>query len=142
MRKILAAAAIAGSVTIAGLAAAPAAQAATSTAASTVSSTATAIAGSQGSWGKYYSSNHKAYTYGKTYKYGGKVYTHWYGKEYSPKYGYVWFKYYAGGKWYKFSHRWNGSYDATWSGKGIKKIYTYTCWGGKSKYCGPSHRIY
>ncbi|GAA1678996.1 hypothetical protein GCM10009733_089800 [Nonomuraea maheshkhaliensis] len=141
MRKILAAAAIAGSVTIAGLAAAPAAQAATGTAAGTVSSTATAT-GSQGSWGKYYSSNHKAYTYGKTYKYGGKVYTHWYGKEYSPKYGYVWFKYYSGGKWYKFSHRWNGSYDATWSGKGIKKIYTYTCWGGKSTYCGPSHRIY
>ncbi|MEV4069571.1 hypothetical protein ACGFJC_16825 [Nonomuraea fuscirosea] len=140
MRKILAAAAIAGSVTVAGLAAAPAAQAATSTAGSTASSTA--AAGSQGSWGKYYSSNHKAYTYGKTYKSYGKVYTHWYGKEYSPKYGYVWFKYYAGGKWYKFSHRWNGSYDTTWSGKGIKKIYTYTCWGGKYKYCGPSHRIY
>ncbi|GAA2215447.1 hypothetical protein GCM10009850_109150 [Nonomuraea monospora] len=132
MRKLLAATALAGSMAFAGLAVAPAAQAATTASASTASA----------SWGKYYSSNNKAYTYGKTYKSGSKVYTHWYGKEYSPKHGYVWFKYYSGGKWHKFYRHWNGSYDATWSGKGIKKIYTWTCWGGKYKYCGSQHRIW
>ncbi|MFB4282957.1 hypothetical protein ACBJ59_47190 [Nonomuraea sp. MTCD27] len=136
MRKVLAAAAFAGSIAVTGLAVAPAAQATTAT------TTATQATGSMGSWGKYYSSNNKAYTYGKTYKSGKKVYTRWYGKEYSPKYGYVWFKYYSGGKWHKFYRKWNGSYDKTWSGKGISKIYTYTCWGGKDKYCGSAHRIY
>ncbi|AQZ66901.1 unnamed protein product [[Actinomadura] parvosata subsp. kistnae] len=132
MRKVLAATALAGSMAVAALAVSPAAQAAT---------TATVSASSSG-WGKYYSSNNKAYTYGKTYKSGGKVYTHWYGKESSPKHGYVWFKYYSGGKWHQFYRHWNGSYDATWSGRGIKKIDTWTCWGGKHKYCGSHHRIY
>ncbi|MFI7127701.1 hypothetical protein ACIBQ1_18520 [Nonomuraea sp. NPDC050153] len=133
MRKMLAAATLAGSIAVTGLAVAPAAQAATAT-----QSTVTSIS----SWGKYYSSNHKAYTYGKTWKKNGKVYTHWYGKESTPKKGYVWFKYYSGGKWHKFVQAWDGSYQATWSKFGIKKLYTYTCWGGAFKYCGPEHRIY
>ncbi|GAA1758960.1 hypothetical protein ACBR40_32775 [Nonomuraea sp. AD125B] len=133
MRKLFAAAALAGSIAVTGLTlAAPAAQAATSqTTASSVKS-----------WGKYYSSNRKAYTYGKTWKSGGRVYTHWYGKESTPKKGYVWFKYYSGGNWHSFYRGWNGSYHETWSQPGIKKLYTYTCWGGPTKYCGPTHRIY
>ncbi|UBU14353.1 hypothetical protein [Nonomuraea gerenzanensis] len=138
MRKVLAATALAGSMAFAGLTLAPAAQAATT--AAPVS--ATQATGSLGSWGKFYSSNKKAYTYGKTYKSGQKVYTHWYGKEYTPKYGYVWFKYYSGGKWYTFYKKWNGSHHGVWSGKGIKKVYTWTCWGGKHTYCGSRHRIY
>ncbi|MEV0824644.1 hypothetical protein [Nonomuraea rubra] len=130
MRKVLAATALAGSMVFAGLAAAPAAQAATQ------------ATGSPGSWGPYHSSGKKAYTYGKTYKSGKKVYTHWYGKEYTPQYGYVWFKYYSGGKWYKFYKKWDGSHHGVWSGKGIKKVYTWTCWGGKYSYCGSQHRIY
>src|ERR1700754_273406 len=100
MRKVFAAAALAGSIAVTGLAVAPAAQAATAPAA------AAATATSAGNWGKYYSSNHKAYTYGKTWKQNGKVYTKWYGKEFSPKHGYVWFRYYAGGSWHKFSREW------------------------------------
>ncbi|MFC5832327.1 hypothetical protein [Nonomuraea insulae] len=138
MRKVLAATALAGSIALTGLAVSPAAQAATAAAGST-----TQAATSQGSWGKYYSSNKKAYTYGKTYKQGYKVYTHWYGKEYSPKKGYVWFRYeYKGGGTGKRFYSWNGQYDHTWSIKGISKLYTYTCWGGKYKYCGSVHRIY
>ncbi|WP_219466441.1 hypothetical protein [Nonomuraea rhizosphaerae] len=134
MRKFLAAAALTGSVA-AGLALATApAQAATQT--------ATATASSSGNWGKYYSSNHKAYSYGKTYKQGGKVYTHWYGYEKSPKHGYVWFKYYSGGSWHQFYREWNNKHNETWGKSGIKKVYTWTCWGGKFKYCGSSHRIY
>ncbi|MEQ4714975.1 hypothetical protein [Nonomuraea sp. B19D2] len=133
MRKILAAAALAGSIAVTGLAVAPAAQAATATA-----STTTSIS----KWGKYYSSNHKAYTYGMTWKKNGKVHTHWYGKEFTPKKGYVWFKYYSGGSWHKFVEDWDGSYHATWSKRGIKKLYTYTCWGSPSTYCGSVHRIY
>jgi hypothetical protein len=137
MRKVLAAAAFAGSIAITGLAVAPAAQAATTT------QSAAQTATSMGNWGKYYSSNHKAYTYGKTWKQNGKVYTHWYGKEYTPKQGYVWYRYeYKNGSTGKRYYSWNGSYDAIWSLKGIKKLYTYTCWGGKYTYCGPVHRIY
>ncbi|MGP3914861.1 hypothetical protein [Nonomuraea sp. 10N515B] len=137
MRKVLAAAALAGSIAVTGLAvAAPAAQAATAT--QTAASTAT----SMGNWGKYYSSNHKAYTYGKTWKQNGKVYTKWYGKEFTAKHGYVWFNYYSGGSWHKFYRQWDGSYSETWSKHGIKKLYTYTCWGGKFSYCGSPHRIY
>ncbi|MEU4509920.1 hypothetical protein AB0G05_10520 [Nonomuraea wenchangensis] len=135
MRKMFAAAALAGSIAVTGLTlAAPAAQAATQTTASTASSVK--------SWGKYYSSNRKAYTYGKTWKSGSRVYTHWYGKESTPKKGYVWFKYYSGGSWHSFYRGWNNSYHETWSQPGIKKLYTYTCWGGPTKYCGPTHRIY
>ncbi|MFI6596550.1 hypothetical protein ACIBHX_09880 [Nonomuraea sp. NPDC050536] len=131
MRKVLAAAALAGSVALTGLAvAAPAAQA------STASQT------SVHNWGKYYSSNHKAYDYGYTWESHGRVYTKWYGKEFTPKYGYVWFKYYSGGSWHKFYRKWDGSYSETWSGSGIKKIFTYTCWGSPTSYCGASFRIY
>ncbi|MGN9836506.1 hypothetical protein ACTMTI_00155 [Nonomuraea sp. H19] len=136
MRKFLAAAAFAGSIAVTGLAVAPAAQAATAT------QSAAATATSVSNWGKYYSSNHKAYTYGKTWKQNGKVYTKWYGKESTPKKGYVWFKYYSGGSWHKFYRGWDGSYNETWSKKGVKKLYTYTCWESPRKYCGASHRIY
>ncbi|NUP02345.1 MAG: hypothetical protein HOW59_30925 [Nonomuraea sp.] len=135
MRKVLAAAALAGSFAVTGLAVAPAAQAATAT-------QATTQATSSSNWGKYYSSNHKAYTFGRTYKSHGKVYTHWYGRESSPRSGYVWFKYYSNGSWHQFYKGWNGSHDETWSGRGIKKIYTWTCWDGRFKYCGGQHRIY
>ncbi|TMR91942.1 hypothetical protein [Nonomuraea basaltis] len=137
MRKVLAATALAGSIALTGLAVAPAAQAATAT--QTAASTATTM----GNWGKYYSSNKKAYTYGKTWKKNGKVYTHWYGKEFTPKNGYVWFRYeYSNGGTGKHFYSWNNSENHTWSKKGIKKLYTYTCWGGKFKYCGSVHRIY
>ncbi|MEO3874869.1 hypothetical protein ABGB18_39300 [Nonomuraea sp. B12E4] len=132
MRKVLAAAALAGSVAVTGLAVAPAAQAAT----------ATTAGASIGNWGKFYSSNHKAYTFGKTWKQNGRLYTKWYGKEFSPKHGYVWFRYYSGGSWHKFSRGWNGSYSETWSKGGIQKLYTYTCWEGRFKYCGAPRRIY
>ncbi|MFG1707091.1 hypothetical protein ACFLIM_28245 [Nonomuraea sp. M3C6] len=136
MRKVLAAAALAGSLAVTGLAvAAPAAQASTATATATQATRFN-------DWGKYYSSNHKAYTYGKTWKQNGKVYTKWYGKEFSPKHGYVWFKYYSNGSWHQFYREWNGSYNETWAKGGIKYLDTWTCWGGKFKYCGPKHRIY
>jgi hypothetical protein len=141
MRKILAAAALTGSLA-AGLAlTAPAAQAATATA------TAAAPAATQtapvAKWGKFYSKNKKAYTYGYTWKSKGKVYTKWYGKESTPKAGWVWFRYELhGGGGGKFALKWDGSHSATWSKKGIKKLYTYTCWGGKFTYCGKVYRIY
>ncbi|MBF8192366.1 hypothetical protein ITP53_43140 [Nonomuraea sp. K274] len=134
MRKVLAATALTASIAFTGLAVAPAAQAATA-------GTATQ-ATSIGNWGKYYSSNHKAYTFGKTWRLNGKVYTKWYGKEFSPKRGYVWFKYYSGGSWHKFSRDWNNSYSEIWSKSSITKLYTYTCWGGKFTFCGAAHRIY
>jgi hypothetical protein len=137
MRKVLAATALAGSIALTGLAVAPAAQAATTT------RTAASAATSMGNWGKYYSSNHKAYTYGKTWQKSGKVYTHWYGKESTKKKGYVWFRYeFHNGGGGKHFYGWNGSYDHTWSKGGIEKLYTYTCWGGPTTYCGPVHRIY
>ncbi|MFI6505198.1 hypothetical protein [Nonomuraea typhae] len=133
MRKFLVAAALAGSVAT-GLAFAPAAQAATETATSA------------GSWGPYFSSNGKAYAKGTTFKRGGYVYTSWSGKEKykgDNKYGYVWFDYYKGGKWHSLYRKWDGFGGNTWKDKGIKKIYTYTCWGGHAKaYCGGKHRIY
>lgn len=131
MRKFLVAAAIAGSVAT-GLALSPAAQATTDTS-------------SSGSWGNYFSSNGKAYTYGKTYKSGGYVHTYWYGKEKfagDKKYGYIWFEYYKNGSWHKFYRHWDGKGSDHWFQKDIKKIYTYTCWSSPSKYCGGKHRIY
>ncbi|MFI9589653.1 hypothetical protein [Nonomuraea sp. NPDC052265] len=125
MRRIFAAAALAGSIAVTGLAAAPAAQAASS-----------------GGWGTFYAGNHKADTHGRTYRSHGKIYTHWYGRESTPKFGYVWFRYYANGSWHQFSRKWDGSHDETWSGRGIKKIYTWTCWGGSFNYCGDRHRIH
>ena len=138
MRKILAATALAGSMALTGLAVAPAAQAATAGATEVTTSTTSA-----GNWGKYYSSNKKAYTYGKTWKSGGKVYTHWYGKEFTSKQGYIWFRYeYNSGRTGKHFYGWNGSHDHTWSKRDIKKVWTYTCWGGKFSFCGSAHRIY
>ncbi|MEW9546748.1 hypothetical protein [Nonomuraea sp. NPDC050783] len=137
MRKLFAATALAGSLAVTGLAmAAPAAQAATAGA-----QTAATSASSVHSWGKYYSSNRKAYTYGKTWKKGNRVYTHWYGKSHAKR-GYVWFRYYSGGSWHSFYRGWNGSHHEQWSQPGIKKLYTYTCWSAPKKYCGPVHRIY
>ncbi|TXK35822.1 hypothetical protein [Nonomuraea sp. C10] len=137
MRKVFAAAALAGSMALTGLALAPAAQAA-SAPATTQAASATA-----GTWGKYYSSNRKAYTYGQTWKSGGKVHTKWYGKESTSKHGYVWFRYeYKSGKIGKHFYRWNGSHKHIWSKRDIKKLYTYTCWGGPTKHCGAVHRIY
>ncbi|GAA2644235.1 MULTISPECIES: hypothetical protein [Nonomuraea] len=132
MRKFLVAAALAGSVAT-GLAVAPAAQAATVEASA-----------STGGWGKYFSSDGKAYTFGKTFKSHGKVYTQWHGVDkFGGKRGYVWFEYYKGGHWNKFSQGWDGKHSGSWNGKGIKKIYTYTCWGSsKFDNCGKKFRIY
>ncbi|WP_327087690.1 hypothetical protein OIE66_36010 [Nonomuraea sp. NBC_01738] len=133
MRKFLVAAALTGAVAT-GLSAAPAAQAATDTTASSTN------------WGNYFSSNGKAYSYGRTYKSGGYVHTYWYGKEKfggDKKYGYVWFEYYKDGSWHKFSRFFNGKGNDHWSKRDVKKIYTYTCWGSTPfKYCGGKHRIY
>jgi hypothetical protein len=134
MRKILAAAALTGSIALTGMAVAPAAQAATAT----TSSASTA------GWGKYFSSNGKAYTHGNTFKSSGKVYTHWYGvdKKFGKK-GYVWFWYYKNGSWSKKVYSFDGKTGRnTWSARGIKKMYTYTCWGGAHNNCGGKHWIY
>lgn len=130
MRKLLAAAALTASIAT-GLAMAAPAQAATATTASA------------GNWGKYYSSNGYAYNHGKTYKHNGKVYTKWYGNDrHSGGKGYVWFGYYKNGSWHKFYEDFSGKDSGQWSSSGIKKIYTYTCWGGKHQHCGNKHFIY
>ncbi|MGW0478578.1 hypothetical protein [Nonomuraea sp. NPDC003214] len=137
MRKIFAATAIAGSLAATGLVLAPAATAQASPA------TSVQAASSAGAWGKHYSSNKKAYTFGKTWKAGGKVFTKWYGKEFTAKRGYVWFRYeYKNGRTGKHFYGWNGSQVHTWGKGNIKKLWTYTCWGGAAKYCGAAHRIY
>ncbi|MFI6476509.1 hypothetical protein ACIBH1_01180 [Nonomuraea sp. NPDC050663] len=133
MRKILAAAALTGSIALTGMAVAPAAQAATA-----------APSTSAGSWGKYFSSDGKAYTFGNTFKKSGVVHTYWYGvdKKFGKK-GYVWFWYYKNGHWFKKLYSWDGKTGKQhWSGHGIKKIYTYTCWGGSHSNCGGKHWIY
>jgi hypothetical protein len=139
MRKTFAIAALAGSMAVTGLAVAPAAQAATqtSTTASTAS-TATIV-----KWGKFFSSDRKAYTYGKTWKSNGKVFTKWYGVDkFGGKKGWVWFQVYKNGSWHKFNHAWDGKKVGAWSGHGIGKVYTYTCWAGKFDNCGKKYRIY
>ncbi|MEV0581573.1 hypothetical protein [Nonomuraea sp. NPDC050310] len=130
MRKFLAAAALAGSV-LTGLAVAAPAQAATESA-------------SAGGWGKHFSSDGKAYTFGTTFKAHGKVYTHWYGVDRpGGKHGYVWFWYFKNGHWNKKVYQWDGKTGKNaWSGHGIKKMYSYTCWGGKFDNCGKKHWIY
>ncbi|MEV0380452.1 hypothetical protein [Nonomuraea sp. NPDC050643] len=139
MRKTLAIAALAGSMAVTGLALSPAAQATTQSAAQA----ATAGTQSYGSWGKFFSSDRKAYTYGKTWKSGGKVHTKWYGVDKSGgKKGWVWFEYYQNGGWHKFNKSWDGKVVGSWSGRGIKKVYTYTCWAGKFDNCGKKYRIY
>ncbi|MFI6320803.1 hypothetical protein ACIBG8_24915 [Nonomuraea sp. NPDC050556] len=134
MRKLLAAAALTASVAT-GLAVSAPAQAATSTTVSTSTFSS--------NWGKYYSDNNYAYNYGKVYKSHGKVYTKWYGVDrHSGGHGYVWFGYYKNGSWHKFSQSFEGHGSGLWSGSGIKKIYTYTCWGSKFDHCGDKHFIY
>ncbi|MCK2220149.1 hypothetical protein MF672_041085 [Actinomadura sp. ATCC 31491] len=138
MRKTLAMATIAGSLALTGLAVAPAAQATTAGA----QQAATAGTGVH-TWGRFFSSDHKAYTFGRTWKQGGKVYTKWYGVD-KPggKKGWVWFEYYSKGSWHRFNHAFDGKVVGTWSGHGIKKIYTFTCWAGKFDNCGKKYRIY
>ena len=138
MRKTLAIAALAGSMAVTGLAVAPAAQAATQTATTTTASTATVV-----KWGKFFSSDRKAYTYGKTWESYGKVFTKWYGVDkFGGKKGWVWFEVYQDGHWRKFNHAWDGKKTGAWSGHGIGKVYTYTCWAGKFDNCGKKYRIY
>ncbi|MEV4564407.1 hypothetical protein AB0K12_11625 [Nonomuraea sp. NPDC049419] len=132
MRKTFAIAALAGSMAVTGLAMSAPAQAATQTAHSTGTS-----------WGKFFSSDHKAYTFGKTWKSHGKVYTKWYGVDRrGGKKGWVWFEVYQNGHWTKFNKAWDGKVVGTWSGRGIKKVYTFTCWAGKFDNCGKKYRIY
>ncbi|MET7337317.1 hypothetical protein [Nonomuraea sp. NPDC005650] len=137
MRKTLAIAALAGSMAVTGLALSPAAaQAATTTTAATTTWTGT-------SWGKFFSSDRKAYTFGKTWKSGGVVHTKWYGVDkVGGKKGWVWFEFYQNGRWHKFNRSFDGKVVGSWSGKGIKKVYTFTCWAGKSDNCGRKYRIY
>ncbi|TMR25656.1 hypothetical protein ETD86_00575 [Nonomuraea turkmeniaca] len=129
MRKTLAAVTLAGSMAVTALALTPAAQAATST--GTIS------------WGKFFSSDHKAYTFGKTAEHGGGVHVKWYGVDkVGGKKGWVWFEYYKNGSWHRFNHSWDGKVTSGWKGHGIKKIYTFTCWAGKFDNCGKKYRIY
>ncbi|MFG1696196.1 hypothetical protein [Nonomuraea sp. NPDC049309] len=138
MRKALAITALAGSMTVTGLAMTPAAQAATQTAAA-----ASAASSAGTSWGKFFSSDHKAYTFGKTWKSHGKVFTKWYGVDgRGGKKGWVWFEVYQNGRWVRFDKAWDGKVVGTWSGRGISKVYTFTCWAGKFDNCGRKHRIY
>ncbi|GAA1624821.1 hypothetical protein GCM10009733_021860 [Nonomuraea maheshkhaliensis] len=143
MRKLFAIAAIAGSTALTGLALGPA-TAQASTSAATGSATATVSSTADfGNWGKYFSSDRKAYTFGKTWKSHGKVYTKWYGVEKrGGKKGWIWFEFYQNGGWHKFNRSWDGKTVGSWNGKGIKKVYTFTCWGGKFDHCGSKHRIY
>ncbi|SEF79516.1 hypothetical protein SAMN05444920_101683 [Nonomuraea solani] len=131
MRKTLAIAALVGSTAITGLALSPAAAQASTQSTTTVQ------------WGKFFSSDNKAYTYGKTWKSHGKVFTKWYGVDkVGGKKGWVWFEYYKNGGWHKFNKSWDGKVVGAWSGRGIKKVYTYTCWAGKFDNCGRKYRIY
>ncbi|MBF8189389.1 hypothetical protein ITP53_27370 [Nonomuraea sp. K274] len=138
MRKTLATVALAGSMAVTGLALSPAAQATTESTATTATA-----AHYGGNWGKFFSSDHKAYTYGKTWKSGGKVFTKWYGVDNrGGKKGWVWFEYYQNGGWHKFNQAWDGKVTTGWSGRGIDKVYAFTCWAGKFDNCGHKYRIY
>ncbi|MEV5895997.1 hypothetical protein [Nonomuraea fuscirosea] len=133
MRKTFAIAALAGSMALTGLALSPAAAQA--------STTTTTHAGT--SWGKFFSSDHKAYTFGKTWKSHGKVFTKWYGVDkVGGKKGWVWFEVYQGGHWKRFNKSWDGEVVGAWSGRGVEKVYTFTCWAGKFDNCGKKYRIY
>jgi hypothetical protein len=141
MRKTLAMATLAGSMAVTGLALTPAAQATTQ--ATTASATSATQSTAFKSWGKFFSSDHKAYTFGKTWKSGGTVFTKWYGVDKAGgKKGWVWFEYYKNGGWHKFNRSWDGKVTGSWSGRGIKKVYTFTCWAGKFDNCGKKYRIY
>jgi hypothetical protein len=138
MRKMLTTAALVGSMAVTGLALAPAAAQAATTTATTASTATTTV-----SWGKFFSSDHKAYTFGKTWGGHGKVFTKWYGVDkFGGKKAWVWFEYYKNGSWHRFNKAWDGKVTGAWSGHGIKKIYTFTCWEGKFDNCGKKYRIY
>jgi hypothetical protein len=142
MRKTFAIAALAGSMAFTGIALSPAAQATTQ--ATTTAGSATASATNfTVTWGTFFSSDRKAYTFGKTWKSGGKVFTTWHGVDkVGGKKGWVWFEYYQNGSWHKFNRSWDGEVVGRWSGRGIKKVYTFTCWAGKFDNCGRKYRIY
>ena len=133
MRKLLAAAALAGSIA-GGLALVPvAAQAST---ASTASSPIHR-------WGNYFSGDHKAYAFGQSWKSNGKVYTRWNGRDFFARRGYVWFRYFSNGGFHSFYRPFDGSHGETWSRRGVSQVYTYTCYGSSpTANCGSSHRIY
>ncbi|MEV0195229.1 hypothetical protein [Nonomuraea sp. NPDC050691] len=135
MRTTLAAAALAGSAAITGLTLSPAAAQATPR-------TATQSAATGVSWGKFFSSDHKAHTFGRTVKHGGKVHTTWHGVDMAGgKRAWVWFEVYQNGHWRTFDHSWDGKTTGVWSGRGITKVYTFTCWAGKLDNCGRKYRI-
>ncbi|MEO3789164.1 hypothetical protein ABGB14_03085 [Nonomuraea sp. B10E15] len=145
MRKTLAIATLAGSMAVTGIALTPAAQAATQSTSSTTVSTTVPTTGASygGSWGKFFSSDHKAYTFGKTWKRHGKVHTKWYGVDKrGGKKAWVWFEVYQNGHWKKFNRAWDGKVAGSWSGRGITRAYTFTCWAGKFDNCGRKYRIY
>ncbi|MGI5273255.1 hypothetical protein ACQEUU_29185 [Nonomuraea sp. CA-218870] len=138
MRKTFAIAALAGSMAVTGVALSPAAQATT-----TATTATTATVTSSGDWGKVFSSDRKAYTFGKTWKRHGKVFTKWYGVDKrGGKKGWVWFEYYKNGNRHRFTKAWDGKVVGAWSGRGITKVYTFTCWAGKFDNCGRKYRIF
>ncbi|MFG1683954.1 hypothetical protein ACGFNP_27545 [Nonomuraea sp. NPDC049269] len=139
MRKTLAATLLAGSMAVSAIALAPGAQAATQAG----TAVAAASTGSVHNWGKFFSSDRKAYTFGQTGKRNGIVVTEWHGVDkVGGKRAWVWFEYYKNGGWHKFNRSWDGKVVGTWSGRGIKKVYTFTCWAGKLDNCGRKYRIY
>ncbi|WP_236667335.1 MULTISPECIES: hypothetical protein [unclassified Nonomuraea] len=143
MRKTLAIATLAGSMAVTGIALTPAAQAATQAATQSTATTAADAFHSGGSWGKFFSSDRKAYTFGKTWKQHGKVHTKWYGVDKrGGKKAWVWFEVYQNGHWKRFNKAWDGKVVGSWSGRGVKKAYTFTCWAGKFDNCGRKYRIY
>jgi hypothetical protein len=129
MRKTFAIAALAGSMAVTALAVAPAA--------------AQASSYSTTSWGKFFSGDGRAYTFGKTWESGGKVFTKWYGVDRrGGEKGWVWFEVYRNGHWKRFNQAWDGRVAGAWQGHGIRKVYTFTCWAGKFDNCGKKYRIY
>ncbi|TDD24339.1 hypothetical protein [Nonomuraea diastatica] len=54
-----------------------------------------------------------------------------------------WGKFFSGdGGAYTFNKAWDGKVAGAWNGRGIKKVYTFTCWAGKFDNCGKKYRIY
>ncbi|MFD9942748.1 hypothetical protein ACFWYW_41585 [Nonomuraea sp. NPDC059023] len=131
MRKLLATTAIAGSIA-AGLAIAPAANA----------QSATTAAQSQSGivvWKKLFSSDGKAYTRGVVQKTGpGAWRISWKGfDKVGGKKGYAWFRYQKNGQWKSRVTAWDGvTGTRQFELRGIKKLFTYTCWAGKFDNCG------
>ncbi|MBB5081813.1 hypothetical protein [Nonomuraea endophytica] len=133
MRKLLAATAIAGSIA-AGLAMAPAANA-QSTATATAAQSQSGIVG----WKNLFSSDGKAYTRGVVQKTGpGAWRVSWKGfDKVGGKKGYAWFRYQKNGHWKSRVTAWDGTTGTRhFELRGIKKLFTYTCWAGKTANCG------